>query len=98
MNFFPLKYTSSKVLIPLSLLLSISSTVYAEEDKLEFSGFARVILGYLDDKNAEYVGYDNSLVLINNHYLPFKLIINSMMTSLLPAKLLRTQTNKDSQV
>ncbi|WP_441002515.1 porin [Pseudocolwellia agarivorans] len=61
MNFFPLKYTSSKVLIPLSFLLSISSTVYAEEDKLEFSGFARVIVGYLDDKNAEYVGYDDSL-------------------------------------
>ncbi len=32
-----------------------------EEDKLKFSGFTRVVLGYLDDKNAEYVGYDNSI-------------------------------------
>ncbi len=61
MNFSTLKYTSSKVLIPLCLLLSISSTVCAEENQLKFSGFARIILGHLDDENAEYVGYGNNL-------------------------------------
>jgi len=47
----------------ISLLLS-GVAHYAEaeeEDKLKFSGFTRVVLGYLDDKNAEYVGYDNSI-------------------------------------
>ncbi|WP_158768321.1 hypothetical protein [Paraglaciecola sp. L1A13] len=44
------------------ILLSCIHAVQAEdEDKLEFSGFARVIMGYLDDKNAEYVEYDNSV-------------------------------------
>ncbi|MDO6694543.1 hypothetical protein Q4574_14700 [Aliiglaciecola sp. 3_MG-2023] len=35
--------------------------IYAESDKLAFSGFARVVMGHLDDENAEYVGYDNSI-------------------------------------
>jgi hypothetical protein len=44
------------------LMFSWATTVNAEtEDKLTFSGFARVIMGYLDDENAEYVGYDNSV-------------------------------------
>ncbi|WP_158768323.1 hypothetical protein [Paraglaciecola sp. L1A13] len=44
------------------ILLSWAPAVHAEdEDKLQFSGFARVIMGYLDDKNVEYVGYDNSV-------------------------------------
>ena len=44
------------------LLLCVASTLHAETvDKLQLSGFARVILGYLDDENAEYVGYDNSI-------------------------------------
>ena len=44
------------------LLLCVAPTLHAEtEDKLQLSGFARVILGYLDDENAEYVGYDNSI-------------------------------------
>ena len=56
-----LKVTSSVALILLSSLLTSSSVVLAEENKLQFSGFARIILGQLDDENAEYVGYDNSL-------------------------------------
>jgi hypothetical protein len=44
------------------LLLFVAPTLHAEtEDKLQLSGFARAILGYLDDENAEYVGYDNSI-------------------------------------
>ncbi|WP_226989243.1 hypothetical protein [Paraglaciecola arctica] len=42
--------------------LSWIATLRAETiDKLQFSGFARVVMGYLDDKNAEYLGYDNSV-------------------------------------
>ena len=44
------------------IFLSCAPVVQAEdEDKLEFSGFARVIMGYLDDNNAEYIYYDNSV-------------------------------------
>jgi hypothetical protein len=32
-----------------------------DENNIEFSGFARLLMGYFDDKNAEYVGYDNSI-------------------------------------
>lgn len=41
---------------------SLPLALHAEEnDKLQLSGFARVIMGYLDDANAEYIGYDNSV-------------------------------------
>ncbi|WP_370459647.1 porin [Paraglaciecola sp. L3A3] len=45
------------------ILLGISPVASAADDKLQFSGFARLVLGHLDDKNAEYVGYDNSISL-----------------------------------
>lgn len=46
----------------LFILLSFSTTSFAEDDnKLQVSGFARVLMGYLDDENAEYAGYDNSV-------------------------------------
>ncbi|MEP1448949.1 MAG: hypothetical protein ABJK37_22790 [Paraglaciecola sp.] len=51
--------------VTLSIVLLLSSMPnYAaanDQDKLQFSGFTRLILGHLDDKNAEYVGYDNSI-------------------------------------
>ncbi|GAB2690447.1 hypothetical protein GCM10027170_22800 [Aliiglaciecola aliphaticivorans] len=44
------------------IFLGISpSAISKDNEKLQFSGFARVVLGYFDDENAEYVGYDNSL-------------------------------------
>ena len=46
------------------LLLSGTSSVSAEtDDALQFSGFARVVLGYLDEDNATYLGYDDGLSL-----------------------------------
>lgn len=40
------------------------SSVSAEtNDALQFSGFARVVLGYLDESNATYLGYDDSVSL-----------------------------------
>tara|TARA_R110001592_G_scaffold82399_2_gene244009 strand:+ start:2383 stop:3582 length:1200 start_codon:yes stop_codon:yes gene_type:complete len=54
--------------IPYLLLVSslvwlfFTPSLYAESnDKLQLSGFARVVMGYLDDKDAEYLGYDNSI-------------------------------------
>lgn len=39
-----------------------TSSIYADTDSdLQFSGFTRIVLGHLDDKNATYVGYDNSV-------------------------------------
>lgn len=50
--------------IGIFLTLCFSQLVYSEEEKkLEFSGFARLVLGYLDESNATYLGYDNSLSL-----------------------------------
>lgn len=43
------------------MLCSLSGLTSAQENKPQFSGFARLVMGYLDDKNAEYVGYDNSI-------------------------------------
>ena len=58
MKVWPLKIACSISLI----LLNFSSFAFTEdEDKLQFSGFARVVMGYLDDKNAEYLNYDNSV-------------------------------------
>jgi hypothetical protein len=38
------------------------SSVYAKaDDALQFSGFARVVLGYLDESNATYFGYDDGI-------------------------------------
>ncbi len=51
------------LLSSLFLLLFNSHSVVAQEDDnaLQFSGFARVVLGYFDDSNATYLGYDNSV-------------------------------------
>nr|WP_277601567.1 porin [Colwellia sp. Arc7-635] len=44
------------------LVFFLSAVTFAEDvDKLQFSGFARLVLGYLDDKDASYLDYDNSL-------------------------------------
>ena len=46
------------------LLFSSVSLVYAKtDDALQFSGFARVVLGYLDEGNATYFGYDEDISL-----------------------------------
>jgi hypothetical protein len=46
------------------VLLASASSVSAEtEDALQFSGFARVVLGYFDENDATYLGYDKSLSL-----------------------------------
>jgi hypothetical protein len=46
------------------LLFSSTSLVHAKtEDALQFSGFARVVLGYLDETNATYFGYDDGISL-----------------------------------
>ena len=41
----------------------MSSVSAKTDDALQFSGFARVVLGYLDESNATYLGYDDSLSL-----------------------------------
>lgn len=59
MTFFP------RPIFAICLLLG-SYTCFANaqaEDNLQFSGFARVVMGYLDDSNAEYAGYDDSISL-----------------------------------
>jgi hypothetical protein len=46
------------------VFISLNFSVFAiaeDNEKLQFSGFSRVVMGYLDDENAEYVGYDNSV-------------------------------------
>lgn len=42
-------------------ILVCSSPVHAVDNEIEVSGFARVVAGYLDDKNADYLGYDNTI-------------------------------------
>ena len=55
------------------ILLGISHLSLAEtEDKLQFSGFGRVIMGYLGDKDAEYVGYGNSISFDQQSLLGFQ--------------------------
>lgn len=59
-----LKTTSMSLISSYFILLLSMSAVSAEtDDKLQLSGFARVVLGYLDESNATYLGYDNSLSL-----------------------------------
>jgi hypothetical protein len=35
--------------------------IHAADNEIEVSGFARVVAGYLDDKNADYLGYNNTI-------------------------------------
>lgn len=49
----------------LALLSCVPPLYAASEDKLQFSGFARVVAGYLDDESAEYLNYDNTLSIDN---------------------------------
>jgi hypothetical protein len=48
-------------LVCLLASLGLIGQVSAEESKLHVSGFARVVLGYLEEPNVEYMGYENSL-------------------------------------
>lgn len=53
-----------KTVVAVFVLLALLCVNYAQaeqEDRLQFSGFARVVLGYLDDENAEYLGYDDAI-------------------------------------
>lgn len=43
--------------ISLTIVLSVSNPVRADEPTLEFSGFARAVVGHLDDSNLEFLGY-----------------------------------------
>lgn len=52
-----LKYKSRLLL----LLLIFTSGFELSANELEFSGFARLIGGYLNEEHAEFKGYDNSL-------------------------------------
>jgi len=45
------------------LLFSHSAFCKQANDKLELSGFTRVVLGYLDDSDASYLGYENNFSL-----------------------------------
>jgi len=53
--FSPFKY------IWLIFVVIIPCEVLATSDKFNLSGFARVVGGHLDEKSAEYQGYDNGL-------------------------------------
>ena len=60
------------LVVCLSFSLSTFLANAATPNPLEFSGFARVIMGYLDDENAEYVGYDNSISIDQQSLLGFQ--------------------------
>ena len=57
-----LKYINTFSFLTL-LLFSHSALSNPVNEKLEFSGFTRVVLGYLDETNATYLGYDDNLSL-----------------------------------
>ena len=62
MKNYPLKLIFNVMLI----CFSFSTFVSAEsDDNLQFSGFARVVVGYLDDAQADYLNYDNSISIDN---------------------------------
>lgn len=57
------------ILISFLVLFGCIPVLHAEtEDKLKFSGFTRIVMGYLDEKNAKYLNYGNSIS-INNESL-----------------------------
>ena len=69
MNVRFLTITSSALLF----LLCFSPITYAgNEDNLQFSGFARLLMGYVDDKNVEYVGYENNVSFDQQSLLGFQ--------------------------
>ena len=56
------------------LIIAFSAVTFAEDDdKLQFSGFARLVLGYLDDKDANYLDYDNSLRIDKESLIGFQI-------------------------
>ncbi len=62
MKILLLKYINTFSFLTL-LLFSHSALCNPVNEKLEFSGFARVVLGYLDESDATYLGYDDNLSL-----------------------------------
>ncbi|MFT4993160.1 MAG: hypothetical protein ACI965_000178 [Paraglaciecola sp.] len=48
-------------------------SLFAEESIIDFSGFSRVVVGVIDDKNVSYQGYDDSLSFAQNSLLGIQL-------------------------
>lgn len=55
-----------------SLLFSYSALSKQINDKLQLSGFARIVAGYLDDSSASYIGYENSFNLAEQSLIAFQ--------------------------
>lgn len=47
-------------LATLSMLLALGISNAEEQKRVEFSGFARAVVGYLDDDNLSFLGYENN--------------------------------------
>ncbi|XPF96300.1 hypothetical protein ACM9HF_09920 [Colwellia sp. RE-S-Sl-9] len=56
----------------LIIILITPYKTYATTDKVNISGFARLVGGYLDESSAEYQGYDNSLTFSPDSLLGIK--------------------------
>lgn len=56
------KYISRLSLAGCLLCLTSAGLADAKpDDNLQFSGFARVVAGYLDENDAQYLGYENKI-------------------------------------
>ncbi|MDO6559896.1 hypothetical protein [Paraglaciecola chathamensis] len=56
------KYTMYLHVTCVALFFSCVTSLHAQtEDKLQFSGFARAVAGYLNEDDAQYLGYENKV-------------------------------------
>jgi hypothetical protein len=58
-------------------LLTANTATAQEDSRVEFSGFARVVAGYLNDSDASYNGYDNSPDILNESLLGLRADIHA---------------------
>ncbi|MGO4891422.1 hypothetical protein [Flavobacterium sp. W21_SRS_FM6] len=87
-------------LLALSGFSGLSATYsYADTPEFRFSGFSRVVLGTLDDKNASYEGYDNNISAGEGSLLGLQLDVDLSETFSLTSQLLaHSSENRNSGV
>ncbi len=80
-------------------LFSVHPAIAQEESRFEFSGFARIVGGYLNDENQTYNGYNNSVSLRNQSLLGLRGDVNvSDSVSIVGQAILRANENQDSEI
>jgi hypothetical protein len=96
---FPIElklYDIKRIILPVLICLVVWSSPASADlsERVQFSGFARIVGGYLDEKNATYENYSNSLSFSQQSLLAIQADVTVTETLSLSGQLLAHSSDK----